>query len=431
MRSTGTSALEVAIIGGGLCGISLAIALKNRSIPFTIYETRSSFTELGHGINLGPNALEAFKLIDSSLGEAVLKLCTRNASSKEDIWFQIRFGASSGRHEDAELITELVAPPTGNATVVRNELLQLLADKAGSKNARFNKKLVSLEEDDECVTLRFADGTHAIATVAIGCDGIHSAVRRAMLGDNHPGTVAKYSGMGAYRAVIDMSILEAAVGEDQARTSQVYLGPNAYVIMYPVDQARKVNVGFWPWKRTPWPNREWILPDQKKEMESDFREWGQTVHNIMGVMGSPPFFATHHHVVQPDRLSKGRICVIGDAAHSMPPHQGAGAGQAIEDAFVLAEVMNKISRQNPTMDEINAAFTGYESVRTKRSNKVAATSQEAMGWWADFYEKDISDDKISRFVTDANARFDWIWHDDIENQATTAIRAMSKSLGQP
>lgn len=93
--------------------------------------------------------------------------------------------------------------------------------------------------------------------------------------------------------------------------------------------------------------------------------------------------------------------------------------------------MNKISRQNPTMDEINAAFTGYESVRTKRSNKVAATSQEAMGWWADFYEKDISDDKISRFVTDANARFDWIWHDDIENQATTAIRAMSKSLGQP
>lgn len=103
----------------------------------------------------------------------------------------------------------------------------------------------------------------------------------------------------------------------------------------------------------------------------------------------------------------------------------------MEDAFVLAEVLNKVNRQNPTKGEINAAFTGYESVRTERSNKVAETSQEAMGWWADFYEKDINDDKISRFIADTKARFNWIWYDDLAGQAKTAIHAMDSSLEQP
>ena len=71
-------AFHAAIVGGGLCGLSLAIALRARSIRYKIYESRASFTEVGTGINLGPNTLKTFELIDESLGEAIRKLCTRN-----------------------------------------------------------------------------------------------------------------------------------------------------------------------------------------------------------------------------------------------------------------------------------------------------------------------------------------------------------------
>lgn len=428
MGSTEMPSFEVAIVGGGLCGLSVAIALKNRSIPFTVYEARSSFTELGHGINIGPNALEAFRLIDSSLGEAIYKLCTRNAPGKEDVWFQIRFGAPSGKHHDGELIMELMSPPTGNMTVIRNELLQLLAEMAGLERARFNKKLVELSQDSSGVTLHFADSTQAHATVLIASDGIHSAARRAVLGASNPATEALYSGMGAYRAVVPMSVLSSSIGHEQARTSQIYLGPGAYVIMYPIERGKKVNVGFWPWRREPWHLREWTLPGQRIEMERDFAKWGATVHKIMNVMGDPSFFATHHHTVQPESLVEGRVCLIGDAAHSMPPHQGAGAGQAMEDAYVIAELLSKVDRQKPIQRQIDAAFKGYEAVRKQRSAKVAETSQEAMDWWTGFYNEDVSDEKIEQFTREADEKFRWIWHDDIAGQARSAIKIMEQLL---
>lgn len=195
---------HVAIVGGGLCGLSLAIALKARAIPFRIYETRSSFTELGAGINIGPNTLRTFQLIDPSLYQALEKIWCRNPPGQEDVWMQIRLGAPSGAYDDAHLVTDLMAPPTGNVTVQRNALLQILAERAGQENAVFDKKFVDYRCDDDGhgVILSFADGSEERASNIVACDGIHSAVRRAMLGPRDPATYPQYAGVGVYRGMV-------------------------------------------------------------------------------------------------------------------------------------------------------------------------------------------------------------------------------------
>ncbi|RMZ81275.1 hypothetical protein DV737_g2616, partial [Chaetothyriales sp. CBS 132003] len=329
---------------------------------------------------------------------------------------------------DAELITELMAPPTGNLTVRRNDLLALLADKAGPEHAAFNKKLIGLEQSDTCVTLKFGDGTEEAASTVIGCDGIHSAVRRSIVGAENLSAAPQFSECGVYRAIVSTEKLEQAIGPEIARTSNVFLGPDGYVIMYPVDGQKSVNVGLWPRRRGPWTQREWVIPAQKEAMEKEFDVWGGTVHKIMELMDNPPFFATHHHSFQPDSFYKGRVCFIGDAAHSMPPHQGAGAGQAMEDAYVLAQVLGRIDPKCPSQEEIKAAFKGYETVRKPRSQRVLDTSVEAMGFWSDFYHKDLESQDVQDFVRRANERFQWIWHDDIAGQAERARRCMQKDL---
>ena len=164
---------HVAIIGGGLCGLSLAIALTKRNISHAVYEARGSFTEIGAGINLGPNCIEAFDIIDPVIKDAIYSFATKNPGRQADVWMNIRLGAPTNDYPDAELVEQIVSTKagTGNMTVSRNELLQFLAERTKPKNARFNKKLASFEQSDDSVTLRFEDGTQDIASVIVACDG--------------------------------------------------------------------------------------------------------------------------------------------------------------------------------------------------------------------------------------------------------------------
>ena len=124
-----------------------------------------------------------------------------------------------------------------------------------------------------------------------------------------------------------------------------------------------------------------------------------------------------------------RTCLIGDAAHAMTPHQGAGAGQAMEDAFVMAEVLGCVDRECPTSQQIEAAFAAFEAVRRPRAERVLETSQDAMGFWTALYERPLSGERLQQFVEDANQRFHWIWHNDIARQGVDAVQAMKRSLG--
>lgn len=432
MASTRTNqAFHVAIVGGGLCGLALAIALTKRSIPYTIYEARASFTEIGAGINLAPNSLEAFNLIDPTLGEVIFKLATRNPPGREDVWLSVRLGAPTQHHEDAKLVVDIEAPPTGNTTVSRNELLLAMSKKIPTENAKFNKKIISLQQSADEAVLGFEDGSKENASLVIACDGAHSAMRRLILGDGNPATSAHYSQMGVYRGLFQTAELEEAVGYDIAHSSHVWSGPNGYIIQYPINGGRQVNFGVWPWKKGEWPYKNWVLDNMKADMQHDYRDWGPTVKKMLGMMSEETqFWATHHHSIKPKSYFNGRVIVIGDAAHSMGPHVGQGAAQSMEDAYVMAQVVQDIPEENAEQlycqqNRIRAAFTGYETVRRARFERVLDSSYDAMSFWSDFWRADLTQGDLEQFRTEAYERMRWIWNARLEEQSEKA-RAIAR-----
>jgi salicylate hydroxylase len=134
-------------------------------------------------------------------------------------------------------------------------------------------------------------------------------------------------------------------------------------------------------------------------------------------METPDVWALFDHLPAPTYF-KGRFALLGDAAHASTPHQGAGAGQAIEDAFILSNLLGQVN----TVDEIEKAFHAYDAVRRPRSQKVVATSRDAVKIYEFEDEKLKSDlDMIKRTL---EMRYNWIWNEDLPQQLKTAKEIM-------
>lgn len=418
-----TSSKGVTIVGGGLCGLALACALKKRNIPFNIYEARASFAEIGAGINLGPNLRQALQLIDEELAETIRRASCSNPV--ESVWMQVRLGAATSNFQELHLLTELLAPPSGNASIHRSELLEVLADWSDARaHTRFNKKVVAFDiSRSDRVLLRFADGTQDSAAVVIACDGIHSASRQAVSEGDNSVAAPQYADSGAYRAVPSVNEIQEIFGQEIAHYSNVIVGPNGYLMLYPVNGGEKVNVGFWTWRRSngQWAYGEnWVMPNEGAEMQRQFAAWGEQIHRLMTLIGDAPFFATHYHPSHLPSLFRGRLCIMGDAAHSMPPHQGAGAGQAMEDVHIMADLLHHVRDVESLERGLNAAFTAYDTVRKPRAYRMVDTSQEALSFWTEFWRQDLDQKGVETFVHKAEERFRWVWNVNLEEEAKRA-----------
>lgn len=210
--------LHYAVIGGGISGLTLAIALHHRGIPVTLYEQALQFGEIGAGVSFTPNALQAMKICHNGIYEAFERVCTRNLwPSKQKVWFDY-YDAIRDKH--AFSITNDLGQNGVHRAQYLDELVKLLPGDAVS----FGKKLRHIEEDDQGkLTLLFEDGTSETTDCVLACDGIKSQVRRIMFGDSHPCAAPSYTHKYAYRALVPMEEAIAAIGKEKAQNACMHV----------------------------------------------------------------------------------------------------------------------------------------------------------------------------------------------------------------
>jgi salicylate hydroxylase len=274
----------VAIVGGGIGGLTLATGLLRRNVPVQIYEAASAFREVGLGLSIGPAAHRIMPLIDPRIREIYDSFITTHADSPgyekfRQTWFQFVWATGE---KAGQILIDLKALPSGQTTVRRSDFLDGLVSLVPSGIAHFGKRLERITETKSRVDMLFEDGTSASADVVIGCDGIHSKVKEHVVPGEYKDTLPRYSGMYGYRAILDTEVLVNAVGQDRAKVSTIYIGQGAYVITYPIMRAKKINVGLYVLSPE-WDSESLVRPASKSDMRRDLNHMGQYVNAIMDV----------------------------------------------------------------------------------------------------------------------------------------------------
>ncbi|KAH8707113.1 hypothetical protein GQ44DRAFT_715938 [Phaeosphaeriaceae sp. PMI808] len=258
----------------------------------------------------------------------------------------------------------------------------------------------------------------ALASAVIGCDGIKSKVRPLVCGEN---VEATYAGECAYRAVVPKADAEATLGLERAHNGSIYYGNGGYIITYPIEHGDFINIVAIPHDPEPpwiWKHDDWTVPTTKDAFLADFKNWFPPLIDTMAQYLLPSKWALFD--LSHDRpYYKGRLCLLGDSAHATTPHLGAGAGMAMEDAFILSGLVAAVK----DIGNIEEAFRAYDDVRRPRTQECIKRSLQAtLGY--NFMIPEIGDDvkALARLLGES---FAWLWREDLEVQLETAKMSLS------
>ncbi|KAH9828882.1 FAD/NAD(P)-binding domain-containing protein [Teratosphaeria destructans] len=429
LASTQDSPISIAIVGGGIAGVCLALGiLKHASqIRIHIYEAAPRFQEIGAGVAFGINAQKALYKLDARAGEAYHAIASSNREHNHDptgihspdrctkqTYVQLVMGMDhrTNTHYQAGAHVCEVLSPGGFSSVHRARFLEsmvaLLPDEVRQHCVSFDHRLVSVEDearsDATGINLVFANGERASFDAVIGCDGIRSNLRKIVLADKPGLSEPVFSGKYAYRGLIPMDNATTALGDRLAHSANHHVGYGGHVLTFPIDHGKTVNaVAFRTKLDGRWKDDQWVQSTSKEEMLRDFEAWGANVRAILSMMQTCDKWALFEHPPASTYRRAGRICLIGDAAHASTPHQGAGAGLAIEDAVVLSRLLGNVRRRG----DLVHAFEQFEWLRKDRTQRLVRCSRE-QGEIFDFEGEGFGDDvsKIAQFLP---RRWNWVW----------------------
>lgn len=347
--------MKVIIIGGGIGGLAVAIALRQANIDAVVFERAGAYREVGAGLTLWPNAVNALRKI--GLGDKLDRLAVPQLSGGIRTWRGDVLLATSVD----EVEQRFGAPPV---VVHRAELLALLNGALKPDEPCFNAPLTRFAQDSRGIEATFADGSTADADLLIGADGLHSVVRAQLWGRAAP----RYAGYTAWRAVVpyDTAQLPDGIGGET-------WGCGARFGIVPMSDQR---VYWFATLNAPEGQRNGV-GGHKQELTELFRGWHAPISDIIAATDDAAILRNDIYDRPPlRRWSAGRVTLLGDAAHPMTPNLGQGACQAIEDAVVLANCLRNCG--DPA-----AGLHAYEAARRARTNRVVAQSRRIgqVGQW--------------------------------------------------
>lgn len=410
---------NIAVVGGGLSGLSLAIGLTQRGISAQVYEGASSWTDAGAGLVFAKNSMDAMRKISPDIYEAFAKRSSGQGwESKKTTYMDYRNGLTDG-----ELVTSVICANTGQESVHRTLFAKDLVSLLPEGSFHMGKRLVDLTtRDSGRYTLTFADGESADADAVVGGDGIKSKCRQILLGENSSEATPKYAGEFAYRGMVPMERAVAVLGEEFARNSMVNMGPDCLTTTYPVEKGTLLNLVACR-SLEKWEEDEWVVPSSKEAAKSDFAGCGPVMQKVVSMMDKPLKWALFDHP-ECSTFYKGNFALIGDAAHASTPHQGAGCGQAFEDALVMCNLLADETIQKA--EHIQEAFAAYDAIRRPRTLKVVNTSRE--NGEICMMRGESTGEDFGKIKATLDERFYWIWHEDLDQQVETAKATLHQRL---
>ncbi len=350
--------LHVLIAGAGIGGLTTALALQRAGIRVSIHEQAPVLREVGAGLTLASNATLVLRHL--GLGPVL-----------EDLGVVPARGAVKHHRTGRTLVdiprgaTQVERFGAPYCQIHRNDLHQALVAAVQSADRgclHLGCTLEDFGQDDSGVTALFANGRTARCDMLIGCDGIRSTVRTRLFGDEDP----RFTGYVAWRGLVPMERLNAAL---LVPDSAVWIGPGHFLTRYRIRRGELLN--YIAIARTNrWAGEGWSVPSTVEALLAEFRDFEPAARSIL--MATPPDQCFKWGIYDRDPLpvwTRGRVTLLGDAAHPATPFLGQGAAMAVEDAQVLARAVAAAS-------SVPEALARYEQARVARANMVLLASRD-------------------------------------------------------
>jgi salicylate hydroxylase len=349
---------RIVIIGGGIGGLAAAVALRQRGFEVHVYERASTIAEVGAGLQVGPNAVKV--LYGLGLQEALFE--PTNMVS-------IKWDDASLRHRvplKAIATKDYGAP---YMTAHRAHIQAMLHDALPDGVITLDASCIGAETHGNIAVARFADGREVEGDVVIGADGIRSAIRAQHFGADRP----RFTEMMCWRCMVPIEHVPTKFGPngsvELARGEYFgWLGPNGHVICYPIGKGDVLNL-FCGHVTDQWVEESWSVPSTQDELIDAYAGWNEALLGIFRHVEHVFKWGIHDRDPVPE-WTRGRVTLLGDAAHPTMPTLAQGGNMAIEDGYVLAR---NLARHD---DNVESGLRAYVAERQPRTARVTLQSRQ-------------------------------------------------------
>ncbi|HEY5064725.1 MAG TPA: FAD-dependent monooxygenase [Xanthobacteraceae bacterium] len=355
--------LRIAIIGAGIGGLAAAVALRQRGFEVALYERVAKLEEVGAGLQIGPNGvkvLRALGLEDELMRNAFEPLSIMSITFDEG---RLRF-----RQPLKAVAREKYGAPY--MTAHRADLHNLVRRAAGEVRLHLGVHCVGADTVGRTAVAHLADGSEVEADVVIAADGIRSAIRAQHFGADAP----RFTEMMAWRAIVPMECVPTRIGPGGSVVLERgeyfgWIGPDGHVICYPIGvNGDRLNIFGGHYTRE-WVEESWSVPSSREELIAAKAGWNEALLEMFRHVEQVFKWGIYDRDPLP-QWSRGRVTLLGDAAHPTMPTLAQGANMAIEDGYVLARNLVRHS------DDIARALDAYAAERKPRTDWVTLKSRE-------------------------------------------------------